>query len=82
MVGYLKHTQLLSALTLLLRLLSLSACVHFISRDEGSGEGGETVTESFAADTEGASEPDTDTGVETDSQGFPNLPEDDQTKRY
>ena len=87
MVGYLKHTRSLAVLTVLLLIFSLSACITYVPRDNDTDtEGLQQVeeTESSAADTEGEKEAETsrETGIETDSKGFPNLPEDDRTKRY
>ena len=81
MAGHLKIVRRFAMLMALLLSISLSACITYLPREEGSGTGGtqsETETESEAEETDNA----TDKGIETDSKGFPNQPEDDQTKRY
>ena len=89
MVGNLKLVRLLSTLTLSLLLLVLPACIRYVPREEGTDTAGrqeESVTESVAPDIEDGkdTEPEqsTDDAIETDSKGFSNLPQDDQTKRY
>ena len=80
MAGALKHIRPLIMLTVLL-LLSLSACITYVPREDGTDA--TDVSDSMVASTESEKTPDgTVTEIETDSKGFPNLPEDDQTKRY
>ena len=89
MAGYLRQNRILAVLTVLLLLLCFCSCFTYVPRDGGTVERGTqagTQAESTAKETETHAETDTDArdegGVETDSKGFPNLPEDDQTKRY
>jgi hypothetical protein len=88
MAGYLKYTRHLAMLTVLSLLLSLSACITFVPaenpNDTGDAQTAEVTEKSTVDEAESEKTPDggTDNGIETDSKGFPNLPEDDQTKRY
>lgn len=87
MVGDLKHTRPLAVLTVLLLMFSLSACITYLPRGDGTDtEETQPVTETEASAEETESEKNTETsretGIETDAKGFPNLPEDDLTKRY
>ena len=85
MEGHLRLSRVFWVLTVLLLLLSLCACITYVPRGEET-DGGETAalteSESTPSDSEGVTEKSPDTGVETDSKGFPNPPSDDQTKRY
>ena len=86
MVGHLMRIRWFAVAAALLLMLSLCACVTYVPREEGTlgGASQENTESESTPDTEDVTESDTEgaTQTETDSKGFPNLPEDGQTKRY
>ena len=82
MAWHLKLKRVVFGGMLLSLLLLFCACVTYLPRDEGKTQHTTAKTENPTEVTEEQTLPQTETSPSTDTDGFPNLPQDDQTKRY